>query len=1737
MQLRLLKTVVKPKDDICKVMAICWSSNHHKMAVVSADRVVYLYDEDGNQKDRFSTKPADNGPKNYIVRGMQFSPDSSKLAIAQSDNIVFVYHLGLEWKAKKSIVNKFRQSSSVTCITWPQTHPNKIVFGLADGKVRLGQTRTNKSATMYGTDSYTVSCCSSPDGNSVLSGHLDGTIHRFFFENSSGTPAQMKFAQHSSIPYCLGWGSSVVAAGNDGNVVFYDPEDGSVERKFDYRSDDKVKEFTSVAMSPSGQCAILGNWNRFYVYGYDVHSKTWEESSKRDIENLFSVTALAWKPDGSQLSVGALCGVVDVYDACLKRCRYRGKYEFTYVSRSQVLVKRLSSGAVINLKSSHGHEITSIDVFQDRFLVAKTPKTLLMGDMEARKLSEIIWRSSGKEKFDFTNPAVCMAFNAGELTIVEYGRNSTLGTCRTEHVNTHLISIRINERKSKISSDELMMMGDSASTENKKLAYLLDHQTLRVHDLVEDAALATINHDSKIDFLELNARGNILIFRDKRRRLIMYQVDEQKKTTLLSFCNYAQWVPKSDVVVAQNRGSLCVWYNVLTPDKVTKIEIGGDIIEIERGEGITQVIVDEDDEQVGYELDEGLIGFGTAVDDGDLLEAMSILEKQSISPETLGMWKQLSDFAVMEGDLIIAERCAAALGDVARSRFLRQINKLVTKYGSKDHWMVKAKMSLLRRDFKSAELIYVDQGKIDEAIAMYRSARRWDRAVEVAEANDHPDAREMREEYLDRLVRTGQEEKAGELKEREKDYLSAISLYLKGGIPAKAASVVTNHPGTYSSDLLEQISSALCAASLYTRAGAFYERLDQAQRALDCYVKGHGYREAVKLARHSFPGKVVWLEESWANWLASQGQLDAAINHYIEAGVLHKAVEAAIKSKQWQKAVQLVEDTMTDDASAEPYYLRIAQHFASSMDFQEAERFYVKARKPNLAVAMYTSANRWNEAHSVAMTYMSENEVGELYVSQAKRMERAGKLGQAEKLYIKVRKPDLAIAMYKKARKLKDMIRLVSVHRKSHLKETHLHLAQQLEMEGALKDAEHHYTQAAEWQSAVNMYRANNMWDEAIRVAKYNGGPQASKQVAYAWAMSLGGEAGAKLLRKLGLIEQAIDYAIERRAFDHAFELAKTCMKKKIPEVHLKHALHLEDEEHFKEAEEEFIRAGKPKEAIDMFLHQQDWQNAMRVAEQHDPSNISEVLVAQGVHAQEQKNYRRAESFFVDAKKPEKALRMFQDARMWSDAIRVAKLHLPHKLHAVNMARQRAANGGANAGAAGTETDDDAIASARMWESQGDYDRAINAYMSMNAKTISDEKQLVKAWERAVHLAGVHKRGALKKICVTVAQNMIDIGKHAQAGRTYASAECYKDAIDCFIRVGDWKSARSITRNQAIEYQDYVERSYRKHVVRSDNPEGCIDTGNVDAGLDIYAQRGQWKKVFEVCQKEKPSVRARYAFRYAAKLVDEDKALEAAIALAEHGVSYNRKFLDLYRKIAKDVLSMDMAAESATKDHGRTTYVALRTFLFQLVSIAQRSSSSPDSKTRDDDVVGEFERLLMIAHFTVMRITAASSNQYALAAKLSIALLRDCGVVPWDKAFLLAGDHCQSAKWSGLAYTLYNRFLDITEAVEDGDSSGVDNTDFQDTDIPSPYNMELPQRAYADDEYCEDVRNKVLTSALDDSEDSDASRKLLIEHLDWARYLSKRFKRSLAGWLTEGGADGVRDWDDAFELREVSRVD
>uniref|UniRef100_A0A0K0DN98 ANAPC4_WD40 domain-containing protein n=1 Tax=Angiostrongylus cantonensis TaxID=6313 RepID=A0A0K0DN98_ANGCA len=157
MKLQFLSTLLPQQEGSNKICSLTSSPNGIKLAVVGRDRIITLIDEKGEVKDRFSSKPLDQkyGKKSYIIKSICFSPDSSKLAVAQTDNVVYVLKIGETWNEKKVIVNKLPQTAAATVVEWP--FDDKLLVGLADGKLRVGLLSSNKCSSLYKTDEQVVS--------------------------------------------------------------------------------------------------------------------------------------------------------------------------------------------------------------------------------------------------------------------------------------------------------------------------------------------------------------------------------------------------------------------------------------------------------------------------------------------------------------------------------------------------------------------------------------------------------------------------------------------------------------------------------------------------------------------------------------------------------------------------------------------------------------------------------------------------------------------------------------------------------------------------------------------------------------------------------------------------------------------------------------------------------------------------------------------------------------------------------------------------------------------------------------------------------------------------------------------------------------------------------------------------------------------------------------------------------------------------------------------------------------------------------------------------------------------------------------------------------------------------------------------------------------------------------------------------------------------------------------------
>uniref|UniRef100_A0A672S8A0 Intraflagellar transport protein 172 homolog n=1 Tax=Sinocyclocheilus grahami TaxID=75366 RepID=A0A672S8A0_SINGR len=1405
MQLKYLKTLLTPQDGAAKVTCMAWAPNNSKFAVCTIDRVVILYDEQGEKQDRFTTKPADPKVSYQKPKSMAFSPDSTKIAVAQTDNIIFVYKIGEDKYFDDKYDTSLGSSSAVTCLVWPSEHT--IIFGLAEGKVRQANTKTSKSSTIYGTDSYVVSLTT-----------------KYVFKILTLLMLG-KLLTHACPPYAMAWGTnSIIVAGCDKKIVAYGRE-GHVLQTFDYSRDRSEKEFTVAASSPSGQSIVVGSFDRLRVFNWSPRKGIWDEASPKEIPNLYTITVLSWKKDGSRLSVGTLCGGVELFDCCLWRSIYKNKFEMTYVGLSQVIVKNLSSGTRVVLKAQYGYEIDEVEVMgKDRYLVAHTSDTLLLGDLVSNKLSEVAWQGSGgNEKFFFENETVCMIFNAGELALVEYGSNEILGSVRTEFMNPHLISVRLNERRQRGVED------------NRKLAYLIDIKTIAIVDLVGGYNLGTINHDSKIDWLDLLLTAHKLLFRDKKLRLHLYDIESSLKSTMLSFCPYVQWVPGSDVVVAQNRGNLCVWYTIDSPERVTMFPLKGDIVDLERTNGKTEVIVTEGVNSVSYTLDEGATAF---------------LETLEMSAETEAMWKTLSKLSLEAQQLHITERCFAALGDVSKARFLNETNKIADsvskEYGGDgtDHYQVKARLAMLDKNFKFAEMHYMEQVR-NTAVSMMLQNQLFTNIQCVYPLKGHPELDNLRRSYYSYLMETNQNEKAGEVKENEGDFTGAVNLYLKAGLPAKAAWLAMSRDELLSShDIISRITAALIKGEFYERGNCFTSKTRNNQKALECYRKGNAFKKVVDLARVAFPAEVVKLEEVWGDYLVQQKQMDAAINHYIEAGCSTKAIEAAIAARQWKKALHILE--LQEGRTAAKYYLNIAQHYPSVQEFEVAERLFVKGDHTKDAIDMYTQAGRWEQAHKLAVKCMSQEDVSALYISRAQELEKEGKYKEAERLFTTVDEPDLAITMYKKNKMVDDMIRFFAVHHKDLLQETRIHLAKELEGESRFQEAEYHYLEGQDWKAAVNMYRVNDMWEEAYRIAKTHGGASAHKQVAYLWAKNLGGEAAVKLL-KFGFLETAIDFAADNYALDFAFELARLAMKQKIPDIHLKNAMFLEDQGKFNEAETEFIKAGKPKEAVLMHVHNKDWSNAQRVAEAHDPESVADILVSQAKFCFDQKEFQKAEAFLLRAQRPELAIKYYKDAGMWTDAMRICKDYLPSKLSVLQKEYESEGNWGVEG----------MVEQAQEWEQTGEYARAVDCYLKV--KDSSNMDLLMKCWMK-------------------VKFRLSDTWLHLP-----------------LLRFCDISSLHRL--------EEYVDKRYKEHLKNQGKVDSLVGV-DVVAALDMYAERGQWEKCINTAWKQNFKVLHKYIALYATHLIKEGEAEKVLNLYTQHGVpAYSQNF-NIYKRMFLELVSL-----------------------------------------------------------------------------------------------------------------------------------------------------------------------------------------------------------------------------------------
>lgn len=66
-----------------------------------------------------------------------------------------------------------------------------------------------------------------------------------------------------------------------------------------------------------------------------------------------------------------------------------------------------------------------------------------------------------------------------------------------------------------------------------------------------------------------------------------------------------------------------------------------------------------------------------------------------------------------------------------------------------------------------------------------------------------------------------------------------------------------------------------------------------------------------------------------------------------------------------------------DEASVVPYRLELARHYVHIREFAQAEKAFMAAGEPKLAMEMYIDAGMWEEAHALAAASMEQEDLTE----------------------------------------------------------------------------------------------------------------------------------------------------------------------------------------------------------------------------------------------------------------------------------------------------------------------------------------------------------------------------------------------------------------------------------------------------------------------------------------------------------------------------------------------------------------------------------------------------------------------------------------------------------------------------------------------------------------------------------------------------------------------------------------
>ncbi|KAL8449625.1 hypothetical protein Emed_002880 [Eimeria media] len=999
-----------------------------------------------------------------------------------------------------------------------------------------------------------------------------------------------------------------------------------------------------------------------------------------------------------------------------------------------------------------------------------------------------------------------------------------------------------------------------------------------------------------------------------------------------------------------------------------------------------------------------------------------------------------------------------------------------------------------------------------------------------------------------------------------------------------------NTCGSFSSDFIASVADALLEIELPARAADLLAHVGSWRRSLSLYdssllllplpsataAKCCDYAKAVEIAEAVAPDQLPALHEKWAKASMLQGSVEDGIAHLVKAGRGAEAVKVCTEARLWKQALHLLKERK--DAEALKTLLSVGEQLEQQGDLAEAEDAYVHAQALDRAVKMRFDLLLLSSpsccptervlvaaavaAMKLARTDPRSEKLRAFMQQRAQELAAEGNFKDAEAVLLAIRDVQGALQLLHTHRQFERLLLLID-SLPGDRDTICMRLAARLSVEGNSADAERlflvsaldtelcgfpflqqqenqrllqHISACGAWQEAVDMHAAAGDWAAAERVALSSGGQDARRRVWLRRAQQLlkseGPEAAVQLLH--GEAAAAVKLAVEASAFEVALEVTKAHCPEETKDVYLQLARQKEAAGETAAAEEAYLQAGAPAAAIALYKKRGQWEDALRLAREHRPSELQPLLMQQAKAKVAAEDLEGAQGVLLEAGRSDLAVQLLVRKSKWAAAIRLAGEKARPMLAQVLQQQQQQSS---------VKTLHELKDLCEALEGVGAIQRAVDLCLATDDVQTGDPLELRHFWLHAqqfllqcsqtlcplqVDLAQRAEDPSLReRAAATAAKKLQQAGDLASAGQVLLSAgrghealqagrrqqvlaaSCYRTTcclmlLPCYVSAQDWKSASALASSLGPAAEAELARHRRMQLKTIGDVEGLLHAGEVDTALSLLAEANEWPRCLDIAAERRHPMLAQLLKRRVDALLEANSPAEAAEALGTYGalqaevvrplcerVASALKAQHLQQQISKQSASQGkeedkLCSEDSSSDCSPfriTRQMYIRLLTGRESTTAPPLNALPWFSSWGAQQANAAEQLLLQAHFECTTAECGSiSGLEQLSAKAALSVMRYSAGSPCiDWLYYRAGMQCRRAGWTSTAQWILNRYLDLCEFIDDPSQTEIDFQPFREFGLPVPDLNSLPKAHSVPSVQQEQARDLVLWWSVDAS--------------------------------------------------------